>query len=552
VDLNQAFLDAGYDLELKYKDLQFKLPRANLICDGEFQFSRFPVRFHFGLAQSVFTHLPANHLQLCLARLVSSMEPDGALFATFFIVPDEHPFGAPFNHPRGVRTFDHRDPYHYRTWQIHNFCDGLPWSASVLGDWNHPRDLQMVLFRPNPVTLPVVSELQQKIHDLAEESSPNKRAAILVLGVGRSGTSSLAHLLNVLGAKLPEQVLGPGRGNPLGHWEPLRLMEINEEILASIGRSWHDPRPISSSWFRSKEADAFQERLSAEIVSSYGNAPLILIKEPRICRLVPIYLNLLDALGIEPVVILHLRHPVETIRSIHERDGGDLLTHELRWLRHLIEAENASRNCVRVWTSFDQLLDDWKMMAESISRELGITWPNEPEKVSNEMANILRPRHRHFKITEDPAPVPLGPLTIRAWQAAQHGLNGDETGARILFDEIRRPINELDRLSFPTQNYFERQLSRVKELETAEAAHLDAIVRLSGEANERANQISELQANLTKLRAELSEQINDAKQLRRQIDSIHASICWHLTWPIRWLHKQAERVRNGLSKAHLP
>jgi len=186
------------------------------------------------------------------------------------------------------------------------------------------------------------------------------------------------------------------------------------------------------------------------------------------------------------------------------------------------------------------------MTAQSISRGLGITWPNEPEKVSDEVANILRPGHRHFKITDDPAPVPLGPLTIRAWQAAQQGLNGDETGARILFDEIRTPINELDRLSFPSQNYIERQLSRVKELETAEAAHRDAIARLSGEAEERGTQISELQTDLTKLRADLSERINDAEQLRRQVDSIHASICWHLTWPIRWLHKQATRLRKRI------
>jgi hypothetical protein len=159
----------------------------------------------------------------------------------------------------------------------------------------------------------------------------------------------------------------------------------------------------------------------------------------------------LDTLGIEPIAILHLRHPVEVIRSIHQRDGGDLLTHELRWLRHLIESENASRNCVRVWTSFEQLLDDWKMTAQSISRGLGITWPNEPEKVSHEAATVLQPQHRHFKVADDPAPLPLGPLTIRAWQAAQQGLDGHEAGARILFDEIRIPINEIDRLSFPTQ-----------------------------------------------------------------------------------------------------
>src|ERR1700722_18178452 len=100
--------------------------------------------------------------------------------------------------------------------------------------------------------LPHSARTMLKIQDLPTQSSPRKRAAILVLGVHRSGTSSLAHLLNVLGATLPEEVMGPACGNPLGHWEPMRLMEINEEILSSIGRSWPDPRPIPAGGFRSK------------------------------------------------------------------------------------------------------------------------------------------------------------------------------------------------------------------------------------------------------------------------------------------------------------
>jgi hypothetical protein len=443
-----------------------------------------------------------------------------------------------------------------------------------------------------------------KIQDLPTQSSPRKRAAILVLGVHRSGTSSLAHLLNVLGAALPEEVMGPACGNPLGHWEPMRLAEINEEILSAIGRSWHDPRPIAPSWFRSKEAYAFHERLVAEITSGYGVAPLILIKEPRICRLAPLYLDVLDVLAIEPLVILPIRHPGEVVRSIHERDNIDPRTIEHLWLRSILEAEEASRGCVRVWTSFECLLDSWEITAESISRGLGITWPNELGKVSEEAATILRPRHRHFNITDYPAPVPLGPLTIRAWQAAQQGLNGDETGARILFDEIRTPINEIDRLSFPVQEWIERQLSkvgnleaahrdavaltgeaeeraerqlsRVKELETVENAHRDAIARLTGEAEERAErqlsrvrefetvetahcdaiarlsseveeskaQISLLQGELSKLQTVLTERSNEAERLRRQVDSIQASICWRLTWPVRWLHGQFARPKR--------
>ena len=122
------------------------------------------------------------------------------------------------------------------------------------------------------------------------------------------------------------------------------------------------------------------------------------------------------------------------------------------------------------------------MTAQSISRGLGIAWPNEPEKVSHEAAAVLQPQHRHFNVADDPAPLPLSPLTIRAWQAAQLGLEGDEAGARILFDEIRIPINEIDRLSFPTQEFVERELSKEREFATA---HREAIMRLSGEAKER-------------------------------------------------------------------
>ena len=133
------------------------------------------------------------------------------------------------------------------------------------------------------------------------KSSSRRRAAILVLGVHRSGTSCLAQLLNVLGAVLPAEVLAPAPSNPFGHWEPVRLLEINEEILSAIGRTWYDSRPIPNGWFRSKAAYGFRERLRSLIASEYGDADLILIKEPRICRLVPLYLDALAALGIEPL-----------------------------------------------------------------------------------------------------------------------------------------------------------------------------------------------------------------------------------------------------------
>jgi septal ring factor EnvC (AmiA/AmiB activator) len=61
--------------------------------------------------------------------------------------------------------------------------------------------------------------------------------------------------------------------------------------------------------------------------------------------------------------------------------------------------------------------------------------------------------------------------------------------------------------------------------------------RLNQELRERVVQIAQLQAQSAKLQA--------------RIDSIEASISWRMTWPIRWLHKQANRTRSALLKLHL-
>ncbi|WP_052027133.1 class I SAM-dependent methyltransferase [Rhodovulum sp. PH10] len=64
-DLNESLLQAGYEIEIAREGLQDKLPRTNLVTDGEFDFSWCAVSFDVAIAQSVFTHLPLNDLRVC-------------------------------------------------------------------------------------------------------------------------------------------------------------------------------------------------------------------------------------------------------------------------------------------------------------------------------------------------------------------------------------------------------------------------------------------------------------------------------------------------------
>lgn len=148
-DLSEDLLEAGYRHELGSLELQHKLPRANLLCDRDFNFDRLDHRapFDVAIAQSVFTHLPLNHIRLCLARLARAMAPGGRFFATLFHCPDDAAWDQPLVHERGgITTYPARDPYHYRAGDFRRAIHDLPWTVGEPADWDHPRDQAIVTF----------------------------------------------------------------------------------------------------------------------------------------------------------------------------------------------------------------------------------------------------------------------------------------------------------------------------------------------------------------------------------------------------------------------
>ena len=113
----------------------------------EFDFSKFQVEFDMALAMSVFTHLPLNHMRLCLAKLGKSMGRGGRFFATIFYCDAIDEWEVPLEHqPGGVISYPERDPYHHRNNDIRWAVDGLPWGFEYIGEWKHPRAQKMLCF----------------------------------------------------------------------------------------------------------------------------------------------------------------------------------------------------------------------------------------------------------------------------------------------------------------------------------------------------------------------------------------------------------------------
>ena len=128
--------------------LDSRVPRTNLHATADFDFSPFDKPFDFALALSVFTHLTLNSIRTCLERLAPSMTPGGAFFATVFAVDPKWPTCKPAVHqPGGITTYGDRDPYHYRKEDLTYIAGVSGWTAEWIGQFDHPRDQQMVCFR---------------------------------------------------------------------------------------------------------------------------------------------------------------------------------------------------------------------------------------------------------------------------------------------------------------------------------------------------------------------------------------------------------------------
>lgn len=229
------------------------------------------------------------------------------------------------------------------------------------------------------------------------DDAPGRRRAILVLGMHRSGTSIITRIVSLLGAALPATLMPPTPDNETGYWESSRVNRALEDILKAAGSSWRDWRRFDPAWHLTPAATPYIAALKAAIVSEFGEAPLFVLKDPRICRMVPMFGDVLRELGIEPLALMVIRHPTEVVQSLIKRKLDEIFPQEagLSWLNHTLDAERDTRTWRRAFIDYAQIREDWKGAVERIGRKLGLQWPRKPEEASEDVAAILDVRHYH-------------------------------------------------------------------------------------------------------------------------------------------------------------
>lgn len=201
---------------------------------------------------------------------------------------------------------------------------------------------------------------------------------ILVLGMHRSGTSALTRCLNLAGMDLGSNLLSPAEMNAKGFWEHADAVRINDGLLEALGLYWYDLAPLPDGWLASEAADAARDAIRALVKRDFDSVPLWGIKDPRLCRLAPLWIEVLQEVGVKVVSVFMVRSPLEVAGSLHHAHHLSIPHGVVLWALHLGESAFAARNIPRVMVDYEHLLSEPVAVVSKIGHELGLVWPIQP------------------------------------------------------------------------------------------------------------------------------------------------------------------------------
>ena len=379
----------------------------------------------------------------------------------------------------------------------------------------------------------MVRHRSTKRGDGAAVSRP--RTCVLVLGMHRSGTSALTRILSLAGAKLPVSLMSPSPSNATGFWELVALV-LHDRLLAELGSAWRDWRVLEIERLPAERLDHFKSEIVRVIEAEYGDAPLFVVKDPRICRFAGLFMDALDRVGIDVRPVIPIRNPLEVSDLLGRKYGNvSSIGGSLLWLHYVLNAEVSTRQRSRAVVSFDSVLQDWKDCLERITEQTGLSWPNSIEDISDEVSRFLDPTHRHHAhkaedILSDPIFKPWIGGAYTLLQQLERRPDDPETLTTL--DSIRTEFNHCGAMLHEVLRRVDDEVDRTKklvvDLNTKEASNQrqrDAQLAMLKEALAAAESRADgLLANLTQrdtqsktLRAALIKSENRVTELTSEV-----------------------------------
>lgn len=219
---------------------------------------------------------------------------------------------------------------------------------------------------------------------------------VVVLGMHRSGTSALTGFLHMLGLHAGNKLLPANEFNARGYFECADIVAIHDGLLDALGSSWHDVRPLPDGWTTFPAAQQAKSRLVSIFNAEFGTGDICVLKDPRICRLLPLWQEIFAELEITPAFIIATRHPEEVVASLAYRDAFHANKTLLLYQNYLFDAERHTRSSNRLILNFALLLRDWELVLQQITSAFNLALPPVSTETAEAIRMFLSPELKHF------------------------------------------------------------------------------------------------------------------------------------------------------------
>ncbi len=381
----------------------------------------------------------------------------------------------------------------------------------------------------------------------------NLKRVVVVLGMGRSGTSTIARSLAAIGVDLGQDLLAASFDNPKGFWEDNQSREINDALLAAMGQAWHTLFFSPDMELTHPSTVALHHRAVDHITQTFGSSRVWGFKDPRTVRVLPFWLNVFQSLDLTPSFVIAVRNPLSVADSLASRDGFAKEKSLLLWLCHTLAALVVPHTYDRVVVDYDGFLEKPYASLMRVASQLNLPPPVPDDEFFTAFVD-QRLRHTRYHIADLLGHPLVMPLIRQAYTLAID-LAYDRMSVEA--EEVRHQVDKLCRELLalkPVLDYINELETRCDTLQgrLRDGEHAWAMLREALAKSEAEREVGTEINNRLQVELKQREEDNDAVNhrlrmaeseveaerrlasgLRDQILAYERSTSWRLTAPVR-------------------
>jgi hypothetical protein len=248
---------------------------------------------------------------------------------------------------------------------------------------------------------------------------PARHTAVVVVGVGRSGTSAITRGVQALGVELGDRLRPPGGKNPTGFFEDQDLLAINKRLKRLLRIRGDSVRLIEDGEWQAPAVRALQQEAIETVRRRFGAYPLWGYKYARTLRLLPFWRPVFAALDLDARYVVALRNPLSVARSRAKLDPqrGTQEQSDLEWLVNVVPYFRDLRGRPFVVADYDLVLADPEPQLRRMASGLAVAVSAETEAAIQAYARgFLRPGMRHSVFADGDLDGRVNPLTAAAYR----------------------------------------------------------------------------------------------------------------------------------------